>query len=102
VIVRVFRAKVRSGEGDTFEEKVCQLSIPLVRQAGGMVAFYSGRPLPREANEFVMVTVWRDEASLIAFAGADWTQAVIPAEERPLLEQTWVHHYEVIGSSGVA
>ena len=99
MIVRVFRAKTKPGKAAAFEAKVKELSIPLVKGAGGMVAFYSGRPMTPTPDEFVMVTLWKDEAALKAFAGDDWTRAVIPEDERPLLERTWVHHYEVIGSS---
>ncbi len=101
MIVRVFRARVRSGKGAEFESLVRTLSIPLVKRQGGLVAFYSGRPTGASADEFVMVTVWRDLASLKAFAGDDWESAVIPEDERPLLRQTFVHHYETIDSAVV-
>jgi len=50
-------------------------------------------------DEFVMVTVWKDMEALRAFAGDDWKASVIPESERPLLEVSLVHHYEVIDSS---
>ncbi len=102
MIVRVFRARVRPGKSVEFESLVQQLSIPLVRKQKGLVAFYSGRPTGASKDEFVMVTVWRDLASLKAFAGDNWEAAVIPEDERPVLRQTFVHHYEVIDSLGPA
>ena len=60
MIIRVFRAKVQVGKAGAFEQKVRELSIPLVQRARGMVAFYSGRPMQPTPDEFVMVTLWQD------------------------------------------
>ena len=100
MIVRVFRARVRSGKAGEFETLVRRLSIPLVRKQEGLVAFYSGRPTGASTDEFVMVTVWRDLASLKAFAGNAWESVVVPEAERPLLRETFVHHYDVIDQHG--
>lgn len=96
MIVRVFRARVRPGKHTEFETLVTRRSIPLVKKQKGLVAFYSGRPTGSSMDEFVMVTVWRDLASVKAFVGDDWEPAVIPDEERPILQESFVHHYEVI------
>ena len=42
-----------------------------------------------------MVTVWTDLASLMAFTGEKWQEAVIPAEkERETMQEWFVHHDE--------
>lgn len=99
MIIRVFRAKVRQNKRPDFEAKVKELSIPLVRSQKGLVAFFSGRPMASNPQEFVMVTVWKDLEALRAFAGDHWNVSVIPEPERPLLEESCVHHYEAIDSS---
>jgi heme oxygenase (mycobilin-producing) len=99
MIVRVFRAQVRPGKQAEFEAKVRELSIPLVKSQPGLVAFCSGRPMESSPEEFVMVTIWESLAHLEAFAGEDWNHAVIPEPERPLLVETFVHHYQVIDRS---
>ncbi len=99
MIVRIFRARVRAGQLVEFQRRVEQLSIPLVKGQKGMLMYYAGKPMDSGPGEFVMVTVWEDLASLKAFAGEDWSRAVIPEQELPLLEETFVHHYEVFGSS---
>ncbi len=99
MIARVFRAKVRPGKQAEFQQKVEQLSIPLVKAQKGMLAYYPGKPLDPASDEFVMVTLWEDLGALKAFAGENWNRPIIPEEELPLLEQTFVHHYEVFGSS---
>ncbi len=99
MMVRVFRAQVRAGKQVDFQRKVEQLSIPLGKSQPGMLAYYAGKPAESTSDEFVMVTLWDSLASLKDFAGEDWSRAVIPEEELPLLEETFVHHYEVSGSS---
>jgi hypothetical protein len=67
-----------------------------------MVAYYAGKPVDTDSDEFVMVTIWNCLADLKSFAGDDWQKAVIPEEEVPLLKKTTVHHYDVFGSSSLA
>ncbi len=99
MIVRVFRATVRSGSADDFEEVVRSISLTRLRDAPGLVSWVAGRPLGA-AGEFCVLTVWEDLDSLQRFAGPDWQREnVLPAEALPLLEETILHHYEVFGSS---
>jgi hypothetical protein len=99
MIIRVFRARTHPGKQADFETKVKELSIPLVQSQKGLLAFFSGRPMESSPDEFVMVTVWKDLESLKAFAGIEWNVSVIPEPERPLLQSSAVHHYEIIDSS---
>jgi heme-degrading monooxygenase HmoA len=95
MIVRVFRARVRPGMDNEFERMVRELSIPLVDRQRGLIARYSGRPVGGNATEFTMVSIWEDLDALKAFAGEDWEQSVVPEEERAVLAETFVHHYEL-------
>jgi heme-degrading monooxygenase HmoA len=99
MIIRVFSAKVHHGAQEEFEINVRALSIPLVRSQKGLVAYFSGKPMESSPDEFVMVTVWESLEALRAFAGDDWNVSVIPEPERPLLVESFVHHYQVIESS---
>jgi heme-degrading monooxygenase HmoA len=99
MIIRVFRARTHPGKQADFERKVKELSIPLVQSQKGLLAFFSGRPMTSSPDEFVMVTIWKDLESLKAFAGIDWNVSVIPEPERPLLQASFIHHYEIIDSS---
>jgi heme-degrading monooxygenase HmoA len=98
MIVRVFRARVRPGSAADFEVMLREQSIPLLKAADGLVSWWGGRPLG-ETGEFVVVTVWRDLASLQEFAGPDWQREGVIPDELPLLEETVLHHYELFGSS---
>lgn len=102
MIIRVFRARTRPGMGETHERLVRELSMPLVGAQPGLIAFYVGRPVGGNTDEYSMVSLWEDIAALRAFAGDDWEQAVIPEPERPNLQEVHVHHYEVFGTGGPA
>jgi heme-degrading monooxygenase HmoA len=102
VIIRVFRARARAEMGATHERMMRELSMPLVEAQRGLIAFYVGRPVGSNADEYTMVSLWEDIEALRTFAGDDWEQAVIPEPERPNLQEVHVHHYEAIGTGGQA
>lgn len=102
MIIRVFRAYVRPGMGETHEHLMREVSMPLVEAQRGLVAFYVGRPIGSSVHEYTMVSLWEDLDALRAFAGDDWEQAVIPEPQRLSLQEVHVHHYEVYGTGGNA
>lgn len=53
-----------------------------------------GKPTKHAPNEYVMVSEWKDQSSLINFAGNNWNEAHIPSGMEKYVEQCWVHHYE--------
>ncbi len=98
MILRVFHARVQPGKQSEFELKVGQNSIPLVRKQRGLIHFFAGRPMPSSPEEFTIVTIWRSLDDLKAFVGNNWTESLIPEPEKPLLDSTSVHHYEIFGT----
>ena len=99
MVIRVFRALVQPGQQADFEAMARRLSVPLVRKQKGLLGFYAGRPLGHAKDEFVMVTLWDSVESIRAFVSPDWEQAVVPEEERPVLLDSFVHHYEAYADS---
>jgi heme-degrading monooxygenase HmoA len=95
MIVRVFRAVAQPGREAEFERMLREASIPMLDGRDGLISQYFGRPVASNANEFVAVTVWEDLDSLRAFAGDDWEKAVVPEEERPIIAESRIQHYEV-------
>lgn len=98
MIVRVFRARIREGRVADFKRMVQEQSIPWLEGSDGMLGFIPGEPLyaPHEDDskrEFVMVTLWRDEDALRAFAGENWETPVVTPDEAPLVEEMFAHHY---------
>ena len=58
-----------------------------------MLGYFAGEPLEGAAREFLMMTLWRDEDALRAFAGDDWDAPVVTPDEEPLVEAMFADHY---------
>ena len=93
MIIRGFRARIREDRIDDFKQLVRTQSIPWLENAEGMLGYFPGEPYGPGDNEFVMVTLWRDLASLEAFSGLDWANPVVTPDEAPLVEEMFAHHY---------
>lgn len=99
MIIRLFRAATKPGKATEFEKKARLISVPLVKRQPGLLAFFPGKPLDKSGSDFVMITVWDSLESLQRFAGSDYTAAVIPPEEVPLLQGSSVEHFAVYEDS---
>lgn len=96
MITRVFRAIVPEKLHDAFETKFRTVSVPLVRGQPGFESVTIGRPTRWNPNEFVMVSVWRDEESIAGFVGPAWNEPHIPEGMEHFITSCTVDHYEVI------
>ena len=94
-IVRIFRVRVPAALHAEFEPLFQSTSVNAVRNQDGFLSVTIGKPTKHAPDEYVMVSTWKDERSLIAFAGEDWSQAHIPPGMEKYVEACWVHHYEV-------
>ncbi len=99
MIIRVFRAKIHAGRTADFERMVREQSVPWLNRAEGMVAYFPGKPVDESSREFVMVTLWRDLASVEQFAGSNWQDPVVTEDEAPLVEEMYAHHYVQFGKA---
>jgi len=97
MIIRVFHARVRPGRQAEFKRIVELLSIPQVQSRNGMIAFYPGQPVGPCSNEFVLVTVWRDQAGQKNLPPLEWVKKIIPEEALPLVEAWELSGYEAFG-----
>lgn len=93
MITRIFRATVLEELQDEFEEKFIAFSVPLVKSQKGMVSVSVARPTKWNPNDFIMISVWKDEASLKAFAGERWNEAVIPEQMKKFFLSYSLEHY---------
>ena len=96
MIVRVFRATIPQTFHTQFEEKFQEISAPLVQSCSGLVSVEIARPTRWNPDEFLMISRWNDEASLVAFAGDNWHEPHIPAGMESLISECHVDHYTVI------
>jgi heme-degrading monooxygenase HmoA len=99
MIIRVFRPTIHPGKERDFESFLRETAVPLVSKQSGIVAQHVGKPRDPSSTEYLYLTVWDDVASIRAFAGERWEEAVIAPEEEHLLKDTWIGHYEVLGTS---
>jgi hypothetical protein len=75
MLIRVFHARVQPGMQAEYERFVCETTLPLLQQLPGLVALHFGMPREETPDAFVMVSIWKDLASLQtlpARTGARW------------------------------
>jgi heme-degrading monooxygenase HmoA len=81
---------------EEFERFLRETAMPFVSGHDGLIGQHIGRPMRSDPEEFVYVTVWRDLDALRAFAGDDWSKAVIDPSEEHMLRETFLSHYEAV------
>ena len=100
MIIRVFRPTIHPGKENEFELFLRETALPLVSQQSGLLAQHVGRPRDSSSTEYLFITVWEDVKSIQAFAGDRWQEAVIAPDEKHLLKDTWIQHYEALQHAG--
>ena len=94
MIIRVFQVQVQPGMRGDFERFLREEAIPLLQAQEGLLQFHVGAPMEETPDEFAVILMWKDPASLQAFTGPKWREAVILPEEAHLLKSTHLHHYQ--------
>lgn len=95
MILRIFRAFVHPGKQDAFRDFFVKTALPLVDGQPGCVSVQIGLPRPETPDEFVMIMVWRDVATLKEIVGEEWREAHVHPDQVELLRETKLHHYEM-------
>ncbi len=93
MIMRIFRARVKPGRRGEFERLVQEKSIPIMRKQPGLITIQVGKPMDRRPDEFVLVSVWEDLASLQVWTGENWNDVVPLPGEADLIEEATIQHY---------
>jgi heme-degrading monooxygenase HmoA len=99
MIIRIFKPTIQPGKENEFESFLRDTAVPLVSRQAGLLAQHVGRPCG-PSTAYVYVTVWEDVESIQAFAGERWQEAVLAPEEKHLLRDTSIEHYEVLPTTG--
>jgi len=94
MIIRIFQVSIRPEYRDEFERDFNTISIDTVQNYKGLISCHVGGPTKWNPDDYAMVTCWEDEDSLIAFAGDNWNQAVIPKEMQKYPKAFSVVHYK--------
>ena len=95
MIVRMWEGRVVPGRLDEFVELVVERGWPVLEAAAGFVGGELYRADSDTEPRLVLITRWRDEAALAAFAGPDWwsTPVALPDGERFLARPPHVWHF---------
>ena len=94
MITRLFRVRVPLALHAEFEPKFLRVSLPYVQQAAGLVTVSVAGPSCWSPEEYLMISIWENQAALQAFAGPQWNEAVIPSGMEKYVAECWVHHYQ--------
>jgi hypothetical protein len=94
MIVRIYQAEIAPGRGVEYFDLLRSRVLPAIMKADGFlgIKFYESVDGP---NTVVVITHWRDEAALEAWAGPQWrVRPVNPVEAFHLLTKTdHVQHF---------
>jgi quinol monooxygenase YgiN len=92
-IIRVFRARAKPGLVEALEQRLRDEVLPELAVTPGLLVHHAGVP-HGDSRDFLMVTIWEDLDAVRAFAGEDYTQAVLYGDTRELIEDMSLEHYE--------
>ncbi|MFM8435958.1 MAG: antibiotic biosynthesis monooxygenase family protein [Planctomycetia bacterium] len=93
VILRIFRVEIDPVTRSAFEAGFRTLSVHAVKQASGNLSCDIGMPTRWAPNTYAMISRWRNEDALIAFAGPEWNTPVIPSGMEAFGKSCSVEHY---------
>lgn len=93
-ITRVFRVQIHAELRSDFEPKFQTLSQDLVKRAHGCIYHVILKPTKWTPDEYAMISEWESEDDLIAFAGENWSESVIPPEMEQFAKNHSVSHYD--------
>lgn len=94
MIIRVFQVTIDPKYREEFERDFQTISVETVQGHKGLISCHIAGPTKWNPDDYVMVTFWEDEASLAAFAGENWNEAVIPPEMAKYPRSFAVAHYK--------
>jgi transposase/quinol monooxygenase YgiN len=94
VILRVFQARLKPGRRAAYEQLCRATTFPMMRAAPGCLAVQIAASTARRPEELVIVSVWKDLASVRAFVGERWEEVLILPGEAELMEEARVQHFD--------
>jgi heme oxygenase (mycobilin-producing) len=97
VILRIFRVEIDPATRSAFEAGFRSVSVDAVKQTPGNLSCEIGMPTRWAPNTYAMISRWRDEDSLIAFAGPEWNTSLIPSGMEAFGKTCSVEHYWIDG-----
>ena len=92
MLIRVFSGRARPGREEELRAYTRDVALPEFRSAPGLIAAHLGTAVD-DPTGCIVVTMWEDLDSLIAFTGPDWQQVMTSPDERQMLGTGTVTHF---------
>ncbi len=93
MLVRIFRVHVHKELKSEFEPLFQQISLHAFEQADGFISAEIAKPEPENADEYLMISYWRDKTAIENSLGRAWREPHIPEGMERFVQRCWVHHY---------
>jgi heme-degrading monooxygenase HmoA len=93
-ITRIFRVRIDSVFRQEFEDLFSSVALLRIREAAGFISASIHKPTKWTPDEYAMISHWENEASLKAYFGEEWNQAVITRGAEKFIVACWLHHFE--------
>jgi len=90
LITRIYRVIIIPDLRREFEEKFSTISVKAVNDAADIISVSIVKPIKWVPDEYAMISVWENEASVKAFAGEGWNHVVIPSGMEKFVAECWV------------
>lgn len=100
MIARIWRGWTREADADAYADYVLATGIAGYRSTPGNRGAFLLRRVEGDRAEFVTLSLWDSQESIVAFAGDDIDRAVFyPEDDRYLVDrEETVSHYDVLAS----
>lgn len=95
MIIRIFMVTVYDDRIEDFRDFLQNTAMPLMTSTDGIETVHFGLPRPETPNQFAIVMLWRDLDALKAFVGDDWQEPHIHPDERGIVKERYLHHFEL-------
>jgi hypothetical protein len=96
MIIRILSVQLADDTGPEFHAFIREQGLPRIQLHPGLVSVNIGRRTADEGEEAVVVTVWRDWASLEDALGPDTSQPYLITPAMGLMTGARVQHFEAI------
>lgn len=93
MIIRVFQVTINSELRNDFERDFKSISVHTIENCKGLVSCDIAGPSKWNPDDYLMISKWKDESSLIEFVGENWNKAVIPDDMKKYAKCFTVSHY---------
>jgi heme-degrading monooxygenase HmoA len=101
MVARTWSGTVRRSDAEEYAGYIRDTGFTAYAETAGNRGAWMLRRDAGERTEFITLSLWESEEAIRAFAGDDIEAAVLyPEDERYLIGESRVAHYEVVGEVG--